>query len=64
MVTTKSSARVAAVHGASARGAVSSGAFAAILATVIGDCGAFGLGLLQLGFGFPTSATFSVFVAW
>jgi hypothetical protein len=35
-----------------------------ILVAVIGDCGAFGLGLLQLGFSSPTSVAFSVFAAW
>jgi hypothetical protein len=38
--------------------------FVAIAAAVIGDCGAFGLGLLWLGFGSPTLVASSAFAAW
>jgi hypothetical protein len=39
-------------------------AFAVLLAALIWDCDNFCSGLLRLGFGLPTSAASSVFVAW
>jgi hypothetical protein len=49
------------ILGAQSDGAMSGGSFVVISTAVISDCGAFGLRLLRLGFGSPTSTAVSMF---